>query len=213
MNPARWASRSGMDTIDFTPATSALAGLLRATAEDQLGAPTPCPDYTVADLCDHIGGLTVAFTQAATKSAVPGGTEPSGDGSRLESGWRDRIAGDLDALAAAWTAPEAYTGLTQAGPIELPGEIAALVALNEVVVHGWDLAVATGQDFAVDPTLLETCRGFVASFEVPEGAAAGAGSAESDADLPFGRPVPVADDAPALDRLVAAAGRRPDWSA
>ena len=42
-----------------------------------------------------------------------------------------------------------------AGPVELPGSEAAQVALNEVVVHGWDLAVATGQPYAADPASVD----------------------------------------------------------
>ena len=79
--------------------------------------------------------------------------------------------------------------MTQAGPVELPAAIAAQVALNEVVVHGWDLAVATGRPYDPDPAAVETCLAFVSSFEPPEGGAA------DDGGL-FGPPVPVPDDAP-----------------
>jgi uncharacterized protein (TIGR03086 family) len=134
-----------METYDFGPATATMSRLVRGVTDEQLTAPTPCPKYTVADLVDHIGGLTIAFTGAATKTPVPGaGGGGQGDGSRLEEGWRDRIAGDLERLAAAWAEPAAYDGTTMAGPIEMPGPEAAAVALNEVVVHGWDLAQGTG---------------------------------------------------------------------
>ena len=191
-----------METIDFGPATQALTGLVRGTRNDQLGNKTPCPAYTVADLLDHIGGLTVAFRAAATKEPVPGGGNASGDGSRLEDGFRDRITDDLAALAEAWRDPAAYDGLTQAGPVELPAEVAALVALNEVVVHGWDLAHATGQPYDPGEDLALACLGFAQSFEAPEGA--------DDGGL-FGPPVAVPDGAPALDRLAGATGRDPFW--
>ena len=70
----------------------------------------------------------------------PGGG--SGDASRLVDDWRSRIPRDLAALAAAWRDPEAWTGMTRAGGIDLPGEIAGVVALDELVVHGWDVARA-----------------------------------------------------------------------
>ena len=177
--------------------------MVTSVRDDQLQDPTPCPAYCVADLLDHIGGLAVAFTEAARKSASVGGHQPSGDGARLESGWRDRIAGALTELAEAWRTPGAFDGMTQAGPVELPAAVAFQVALNEVVVHGWDLARATGQPYAPDAEAVATCLAFAASFEVPEDAGQG----------PFGPPVPVRDDAPALDRLAAATGRRPDWAA
>ena len=178
---------------------------MRGVRDDQLGDPTPCPDYTVADLLDHIGGLALAFTLSARKEDIPGGGNPSADGSKLEEGWRDRIAAQLAELGEAWTDPAAYEGMTQAGPIELPAEIAALVAIDEVTVHAWDLAVATGQAYDGDPAAVEAAHGFAASFEPPEGGAA------DDGGL-FGPPVPVPDDAPALDRLLGATGRDPRWS-
>lgn len=190
----------------MAPATRSLAALVRSVSDDDLTLPTPCPAYTVGDLVDHVGGLTLAFTMAARKAPLgddaAGG---SGDATRLEEGWRDRIATDLAGLAEAWTEPAAYEGMTQAGPVELPAEIAALVALNEVVVHGWDLAVATGRPWEPDPAAVAVCTGFVASFEVPDEIPAGEG--------PFGPPVEPPADATEVDRLVALAGRRPGWSA
>ncbi len=190
-------------TLDLDQAAQATATVVTGVRDDQLHDPTPCPAYTVGDLLDHIGGLAVAFTEAARKTAPAGGHQPSGEGSRLEPGWRDRIAGALTELAEAWRTPGAFDGITMAGPVELPAEIAAQVALNEVVVHGWDLARATGQPYDPDAGAIATCLAFADSFEVPEDADQG----------PFGPPVRVPDDAPALDRLAAATGRRPDWAA
>jgi len=194
-----------MTTLDFRPTTTELARLVRSVRDEQLGDPTPCPDYTVADLLDHIGGLALAFTCAARKEDVPGGGDPSGDGSRLEQGWRDRISTQLGELGKAWLEPAAYDGMTMAGPIEMPAEIAALVALDEVTVHAWDLAAATGQEYAADPAAVEAANGFASSFEPPEDGAA------ADGGL-FGPPVPVPADAPALHRLLGATGRDPHWS-
>ncbi len=193
-----------MDLVDFRPTTTTLAALVRGVRDDQLTVRTPCPDYTVADLLDHIGGLSVAFTCAATKQDLAG-QAPSADGARLEVGWRDRIARSLDDLGEAWQDPGAYDGLTMAGPVEMPGDQAALVALDEVTVHAWDLAVATGQPYPADPAAVAACQAFVASFEPPPGGAA------DDGGL-FGPPVAVPSDAPALDRLIGATGRDPGWS-
>jgi uncharacterized protein (TIGR03086 family) len=190
-------------TLDLAQAAHATATVVTNVRDDQLQGPTPCPAYTVADLVEHIGGLAIAFTQAARKTAPVGGHQPSVDGSRLEPGWRDRIARALTELAEAWRRPGAFDGITMAGPVELPAEVAAQVALNEVVVHGWDLARATGQPYDPDADAVATCLAFADSFEVPEDTDQG----------PFGPPVPVPDSAPALDRLAAATGRRPDWAA
>jgi uncharacterized protein (TIGR03086 family) len=190
-----------MDPLDFDAATTTMARLVTGVTDDQLTARTPCPDYTVADLADHIGGLAYAFTASARKGDVPGGGG-AGDGSRLEEGWRDRIAAQLAELSEAWRDPAAYDGLTMAGPIEMPAEVAALVALNEVVVHGWDLARSTGQPFEADDAAAAACLGFVDSFDAP---------ADDDGGL-FGPPVPVPADADVLDRLIGATGRDPSWT-
>ena len=91
----------------------------------------------------------------------------SGDASRLEPGWRDRIAADVVALATAWRDPAAWTGMTKAGPVEMPGEVGGLVALDELVVHGWDLAVATGQAFTAGDEDLEAAKVFLAMLSGP----------------------------------------------
>ena len=190
-----------MSTFDLRPAVRATADVVAGVPDEQLAAPTPCPDYTVADLLDHIGGLSMAFTMAARKDVL----EPSGpfvDGSRLEPGWRDRIVAALHELGAAWRTPDAWSGRTMAGPVEMAAEEAALVGLNEVVVHGWDLARATGQCYQPDPDSVAASLSFVTSFEPP---------AEDDGGL-FGPPVAVPPEAPALDLLIGATGRRPDWT-
>jgi uncharacterized protein (TIGR03086 family) len=191
-------------TIDLGPAAQQVTDLVRSTPDAALTAPTPCPAYAVGDLLDHIGGLAKAFTWAATKESLgmPDHTA-SGDASRLEPGWRDRIAADVAALAAAWRDPDAWTGTTKAGPVEMPGEIAGLVAIDELVVHGWDLAVATGQDCTPDDTMLEAAQRFLALFSGP--------GTEQLRGNGFGPERPVDDSAPLLERVLAMAGRDVNW--
>jgi uncharacterized protein (TIGR03086 family) len=193
-------------SIDLEPAARRTAAVVAAVTDDQLGRPTPCPEYTLGDLLEHVGGLAQAFTAAATKvgtEASSGG--PAGDVSRLPADWRTRIPQDLLAMAEAWKDPQAWTGMTQAGGIDLPGEVAGLVALDELVVHGWDVAKASGQAYEVDdPAELEAVRQFVAPM-------ADAGP-EERAGL-FGPAVGVPDDAPELDRILGLTGRDPEWSA
>ena len=196
-----------MSTLDFGPATSTAAQVVAGIRDDQLGGPSPCPAYTVADLLDHLNGLSFAFTAAALKQPLEE-AGPSGDASKLPADWREAIPAALAGLEAAWRGtPDAFEGTTQAGPIEMPAAEVALVALNEVVVHGWDLAAATGQPYPADPEAVVACRQFVESFEPP-------GDADVPADDPglFGPPVAVPDDAPELHRLLGATGRRPDWT-
>jgi len=191
---------------DLRPAAEAMGRLVAGVRDEQLGSPTPCPDYTLGDLVEHVGGLALAFAWAARKSWPDGaaGQSPSGDAARLPSDWRDRISADLRALAAAWQDPDAWQGMTAAGGIDLPGEVAGIVALDELVVHGWDVARSSGQPYVVADEHLGVVHGFVAQAQEQ---ASGGGPGI------FGPPVAVADDAPLLDRVIGLAGRDPGWGA
>ena len=192
-------------TVDMGPATRRMADLIEQVPDDLLDGPTPCPAYTLGDLLDHVSGLARAFTAAARKSTPPGSTDrASGDASRLGDDWRSRLSRELDGLAEAWRDPAAWTGATRAGAVDLPGEIAGLVALDEVVVHGWDVARASGQAYACDVELLEVVHDFLAQFAEPR--------QEETRDGIFGPAVPVPGDAPLLDRVIGLTGRDPAWS-
>jgi uncharacterized protein (TIGR03086 family) len=193
-----------MSQIDLGPATRRLAALVAAVPGDALDAPTPCPKYAVGDLLDHIGGLALGFAAAARKERTERTAHaPSGDASRLEPDWREEFPRRLDALGEAWHDPQAWTGMTRVGGVDLPGEVAGVVALDELVVHGWDLARATGQPYECDRPSLDAVHGFVQQFAAPEMAPQRAGL--------FGPVVAVADGAPVLDRVIGLAGRDPQW--
>ena len=192
-------------SVDLTPAARRLADLIAGIPDEVLDAATPCGDYTIGDLVDHVGVGAIAFTGAAAKDMGDvTGTAPSGDAARLTDDWRARIPRDLVGLAEAWRDPDAWTGMTRAGGVDLPGEVAGLVALDEIVVHGWDIARATGRDYECDLPSLDAVHGFVAQFSEP-------GLEEMRAVL-FGPVVEVPADAPLLDRVVGLTGRDPDWS-
>jgi uncharacterized protein (TIGR03086 family) len=191
--------------LDLEAATRTLTGLVEGVRDDQLTAPTPCDETSLGDLLDYIDGLSVAFTAAATKTPLPGGSQgPSADASRLGADWRTRIPQRLAALGAAWRGEAAWTGMTQAGGLKLPAEVAGVVALDEVMVHGWDIAVASGQNFNCQPELVEAAYGFVQPTvdQNPQGTPG-----------LFGPPVSVPEDAPLLDRLLGLTGRDPAWRA
>jgi uncharacterized protein (TIGR03086 family) len=83
----------------------------------------------------------------------------------------------------------------------MPAAGIAVVSLDELVLHGWDLARATGQAYDADLASVQACLGFVEAAARPEG-------------VPglFGPPIPVPQDAPVLDRLVGLSGRDPAWT-
>jgi uncharacterized protein (TIGR03086 family) len=197
---------SCMTFVDLTPATRRMAALLDGVGDDALDRSTPCPEYRLGDLVEHVGRLAQAFAAAGRKATDDPAVQQagSGDASRLGDDWRTRIPRDLDALAVAWGDPSAWTGMTKVGGIDLPGEQAGVIALDEIVLHGWDVARASGQEYDCDPALLEVVHGFVAQFSGP-------GTEEQRNGL-FGLEVEVPDDAPLLDRVLGMAGRDPGWS-
>src|SRR4051794_15120723 len=179
---------------DLGPATTRTAAVVRSVRDDQLGQPTPC-GISVGGLLDHLRTLSLAFTAAATKAddEIVDGPPPRPAATNLGVGWRVHIAGLLDQLAATWADPAASEGMTKAGGLELPGEVAAVIALDEVVLHGWDLAVATGQTYGVDDAALEPLLPFLAHVAEP--------GMEAGREGLFGPVVPVPDDAPLFDRV------------
>lgn len=189
--------------LDVEPATRVLAALIAGVSDDQLGSVTPCPDMTMGDLLDHVDRLSLAFAAAAAKQAPEGGLPPPPDASNLGEDWRTRIPAQLAALAEAWHDEAAWAGETHIVGTDLPAELAGTIAIDEVVVHGWDVAVASGQRFTSEPQLLEAAYGF-----------AQATAAQNPDGTPglFGPPVQVPDDAPLLDRLLGLTGRDPQWA-
>lgn len=192
---------------DLQPAAAQLATLAEGIADDDLGAPTPCPGYSVGDLLDHVMALAVAFRHTAQKSAMPAGESPPGAGSaaHLDPRWRELLPQRLEALAAAWRDPAAWTGTTEAGGFTGPAEVMGLAAVDELVVHGWDLARATRQPFACDPASEQACLAFTSMISAP-------GMEESRAPG-FGPVVAVAGDATPFERVLGMSGRDPAWTA
>jgi uncharacterized protein (TIGR03086 family) len=158
-----------MSIVDLGPGAQRLAGLVARVGDDELGKPTPCPSYTLGDLTEHVGGLALAFAAAANKetgSYAEG--QPSGDASRLGEDWRVRIPRDLATLAEAWRDPAAWAGMTRIAGSDSPAEVVGLVAADELVVHGWDVARATGQPYDCEPELLAAAESFLAMFASPD---------------------------------------------
>ena len=192
--------------VDLAPAARQMAALLRRIGDDQLAAPTPCELCTLGDLVDHVGGLSQAFAAAATKDLGPAtSSAPSPDAARLGADWRARIPAQLDALAAAWADPSAWRGTTQAGGVTLPAEVAGRIALNELVLHGWDIARASGQPFECEPRSLQACLESVSAMYPPD--------QPDRREGVFGPVVGVPAEAPLTDRVVGLSGRDPGWTA
>jgi uncharacterized protein (TIGR03086 family) len=184
--------------IDFTSACQRTANVLANVADEQLFLQTPCKKLHLGDLIAHVGGLALAFTASARKDFGELTDTPPVEGAPLDDDWRTAYPARLAALADAWQDPSAWEGMSRAGGIDFPGEVGGLIALTEVVIHGWDVAAATGQDYDIDAATADAVLPHVAAI-----------AAEGPTEGLFGPAVPIPDDAPALDRIIAFSGRDP----
>ena len=175
--------------------TTALIGGVPA---DRRTAPTPCPDLDVAGLVDHLVGWLRAFEAALAQR--PAGSDPGA----YRTG--DDPAGEFSAAArgvlTAWRSGDPDGTLQLTGP-PLPRSFAYPMMLGEYLVHGWDLARATGQPVpftdAQAAAALDGLRGMLR----PEFRGPG---------RPFGEEVTVGPDAGPVEKVVAFAGRDPQWT-
>ncbi|MFF1926128.1 TIGR03086 family metal-binding protein [Streptomyces sp. NPDC058221] len=183
--------------IDLNPACRRMADVLAGVTNGQLAHFTPCTDYTVGDLINHVDEVAHGFAALARKEQA-GTVNGDAGATPFDRDWCEPVTAHVLALGESWTDPAAWQGSTDAAGVELSNEQWGRVALTEMVVHGWDLAVATGRPFDLPDATLRACLEHVAEF-VPR------------APVPalWGPAVDVPDDAPLLDRLVAITGRSP----
>jgi len=180
-------------------AASRLQDILRDIKPGQLGVPTPCTEYDVHALINHLLFWGPSLEGAARKENVP---PPAGAERDLGLTTDDLIA-QLDRTTAAWSEPGAWEGITHmGGPTELPAALVGGMVAGELTVHAWDLAKATGQVLAPDDDLLDYLLGEVGK------------TAEQGRQMGmYGPEVPVPATAPKLDRVLGLTGRAPGWSA
>ena len=197
-------------TIDlFRPVLGDLASVVEV-ADDQLDGSTPCDGFDVAALRHHVLGWLQFFAAALN--------DPAGETDRLDPdtwslGAEDRPS-DIVTRAAADI--ETAIGAGVAGRLvvmaqaQMPGDAVLAMALGEYLVHGWDLAVATGRPWAPGgPSRAndEAARAALAFLETtvqPEYRGPDSGF--------FGHEVEAAADATAFERLLCFGGRQPGWA-
>ncbi|MFE2039337.1 TIGR03086 family metal-binding protein [Streptomyces sp. NPDC059477] len=174
--------------------------VVRGLPDAVLDAPTPCAQYDVKALVNHVFQVVVEFQELAAKGAADfSGAVPDLVGG--EPGWRERFVTETDRLVAAWAAPGAEEGT--AGAWEMPARVVGSMALLDLTVHMWDLARATGGDYPVDEELAPV----VAQLTVTVAGLAPTARASGV----FGEPVEVGEDATAFERLLGRTGRDPYW--
>ena len=174
----------------FSEATARGCEVMAGVSVSQLALPTPCTEWSVQDLIDHMVGSTgylVAAVEGREPAPVTGATADDYEAGRAQvlavlaaPGALERTC--LSPLGFEWTIEQATAG-----------------TFMDNLIHTWDLATATGQDAALDAALVEVC---IAMFlpDMPErGRASGL----------VGLEVVVGASATAQDRLLAAMGRHP----
>lgn len=152
--------------------------------------PTPCPDWTVRDLVGHVVQSQGMFRTFVGREAPD--VDVTADPAAAFDTVRTLVQGDLDDPERAGSTFEGHFG-TQTFE-----QAVDRFLVFDLVVHGWDLARATGQDEALDP---DEVAGMLAGMEPMDEAIRGSGQ--------FGPRVPVPDDADTQTKLIAFTGRQP----
>lgn len=167
-------------------------GVFAGVRDDQLGHPTPCAEWTVHDLMEHVTTTVAGLGDAAA------GRPPRG-----RVGLAEDAAGQFQAVAEAnleaWRSPGALDRTVDVGAGAMPGRVLAGINLLDVVTHTWDLATATGQPAALPSDLAEAALA-VSRQTIPE---ARPGRFGPEVPVPEGR----RDDPTA--QLVGFLGRQP----
>lgn len=181
----------------------AAAELLRvAAAVPSLDARTACAGYDVRGLLNHLlyGGPWLTATGRREAYAASVGEEA--DAALVQDGWPTLLAKQTDELVAAFTPPEAWTGTVTLGSAELPAAVVGDMVLGEFVLHGWDLAWASGSTLS--------CSDAAAAAVLASATAMGVQARSMGV---YGEVVQVPETASLLDRALGASGRDPSSDA
>jgi uncharacterized protein (TIGR03086 family) len=166
-----------------------LAGVVGGIAPDQLDRPTPCAEFTVRGVLEHMIGGATAFA-----AAYRGETAAEPDLSDVLAGFGPA----LQNLGGSMSAPGALDSTVAAPFGEVPGETFARFIVLDGLVHGWDMANATGQAYDPPDELVAAADAFARQAIDPL----------RDGQT-FAEAVEPAPDASPIERLAAYTGRRP----
>jgi uncharacterized protein (TIGR03086 family) len=177
-------------------ALGATRRFVAGVSESEWSDPTPCAAWNVGELLNHV----VAGNWWAAELARGATIEEVGsrlDGDQLGDDAHDAYDRSAEAAAAAFEAPGVLDAPCAVSYGPVPGLVYAGHRFIDILIHGWDLAVATGQDRALQPDLVDACWAVV----------------EPQADLlrgsgQFGHDVTVSAGGDPQTQLLAALGRR-----
>ena len=173
-------------------ADNQLRRIISRVSPAQGDLPTPCSDFNLQALVNHIVYDLQTFT-----AMISGGQRGSPDVDLLGDNWFAAYSSSADALLDAWRSRGTGGTLTSRMG-ELPATWALGQHASDLVVHAWDVARSTGDSEELDPELAEAALAWGRENLKPEFR----GQA-------FGPEVPVGDNAPAYDRLAGFFGRDP----
>ncbi len=192
--------------MTFTVLTAALDALDRVTTaaidSGRLDGPTPCSDWTVAQVLFHAAGDQHAWASVVGSGSLPS-YDPFNPPRHLDEGVAVTVAKAIEAATAAWagidpTVQDVHTPLPPVPTME--PELAAAACALDAAVHAWDVAVATGQPSPLTAALAEQLMPAArATAEPLRGFAYAAALPEQDGDGP-------------ADALLRYLGRDPHWS-
>lgn len=177
------------DQLDI--AIEATDRVISAITDAQLSLPTPCVEWDVRDLVDHIVGGNERFASALGAEGIAPGQ--AGSAAEMLHNYRHSAA----LLTEAFHVPGVLDQLVTVPFGTVPGAVALHLRMIDLLVHGWDLAQATGQRVQCPHDLAQQ------EFQFTTAMLAGMPPEKR----PFAPSQPVADDAPAIDRLAACLGR------
>lgn len=187
-------------SVRFTRRADRFERLVAGVAPEQWGNPSPCEEWDARAVVAHAIDMLGVTMRAVGEDAVwREGEDP------LEAFRRTRAA-----LERLLSTPEVAERIvtTPAGTMPFARMVDEVFSAD-LVWHGWDLAKATGQDATIDPD--EIAAALPAIDDIPpemyRPEAFGPGV------VVFGPRVEVPPDAPAQDRVLAAMGRQPGWTA
>ncbi len=177
---------------------------IRGADPARFGDPSPCAEYTAGKVLHHLAfGLLLGRLAAERKGMDPSWTSFDEAPYLIgvpEQDWGALAAEQGAATARAWADPAVWEGDTTFAGATMPAAAVGSMMTAEFVVHGWDVAVATGQDVAVSEALAATAL---------EGVEAIAQMGRDGGW--YGPEVALPDGASTLDRALAASGRDPGW--
>jgi uncharacterized protein (TIGR03086 family) len=171
-------------------AQDAFAGVLAHVSPDQFRAPTPCSEWTIRDLIEHVIG--------GNEHVGPWSGGPEVASIRAD----DIVAAHRAAAAAAhqvFAGPDGMTTTFKLPFGEIPGQVFIGMRTSDVLTHAWDLATATGQATDLDPELAAGQLASVRAFVGPQFRGSG---------MPFGDEQPCSSERAQADQLAAFLGRK-----